>query len=589
MAVAPVSSAEAGSFSFFSDSLSPPEPSSSSATSASPVLADDCNFFAIDPQLMAGPAQPKTRSSAPAAVPRNNKPRVSSAASIADDEDDEDEDDDDMDDMDDLIAPYKVGGRGKNARKGTVSGGIKKFGGQAVKDSNDPDDWRPTVDEYKKMTSKEKRQLRNKISARNFRVRRKEYITTLEGEVSDRDRMIDLIREELGATKLENESLRREVDALKKAMLEGRVAPNLPPPGPLDAVKAATDAATAAPAKRTSARNKSTPLARANTQKDLPSSSPRTASARAFWGGASGANAFTPVHTTLVPDFSSLIGAELAEKQAIVPMIDPSGLQENMNPALNTSFFTNRLVNSIAQPPQAAGGFDHFTDLNPFTLKNLESYRMQLWGKMAREMSTPSALNAANNFDNFGNNSLPQGLAANAKPLFLDAAHNRRFAASPPPSLAEILSGKSGNSSPKLLASKPASQPDPAMLAAVASETLLKRMTGAFWDAFSGPSPASSSKKADWDADKVRRVLEGKAVVRVVDVDDEKPALAASVKKEQSVVDPAAALEESMRALSLQRQQEPKKDASGDNDTALAGVFAGLRLGARRNTPPTRS
>jgi hypothetical protein len=35
------------------------------------------------------------------------------------------------------------------------------------------DDWRPTMEEYQKMSSKEKRQLRNKISARNFRVRRK--------------------------------------------------------------------------------------------------------------------------------------------------------------------------------------------------------------------------------------------------------------------------------------------------------------------------------------------------------------------------------------------------------------------------------
>jgi len=35
------------------------------------------------------------------------------------------------------------------------------------------DDWRPTLEEYQRMSSKEKRQLRNKISARNFRVRRK--------------------------------------------------------------------------------------------------------------------------------------------------------------------------------------------------------------------------------------------------------------------------------------------------------------------------------------------------------------------------------------------------------------------------------
>ena len=78
----------------------------------------------------------------------------------------------------------KVGGRGKSNRKGTVqSGGVVKRAGSEKKEnkpanmlsttSADPDDWRPTPEEYKKMSSKEKRQLRNKISARNFRVRRK--------------------------------------------------------------------------------------------------------------------------------------------------------------------------------------------------------------------------------------------------------------------------------------------------------------------------------------------------------------------------------------------------------------------------------
>ena len=124
------------------------------------------------------------------------------------------------------VAPVKVGGFGK-ARKGTVqSGGIVKktpnpylnkdpsttaipsskkplppskqptslnnaaavsglfltgdsaYGGsEAGGDGDDeddlPQDWRPPPEVLAKMTSKEKRQLRNKISARNFRVRRK--------------------------------------------------------------------------------------------------------------------------------------------------------------------------------------------------------------------------------------------------------------------------------------------------------------------------------------------------------------------------------------------------------------------------------
>ena len=37
----------------------------------------------------------------------------------------------------------------------------------------EPEDWCPSPEEYKKMSSRKKRQLRNKISARNFRVRQK--------------------------------------------------------------------------------------------------------------------------------------------------------------------------------------------------------------------------------------------------------------------------------------------------------------------------------------------------------------------------------------------------------------------------------
>ena len=44
-----------------------------------------------------------------------------------------------------------------------------------------PADWRPSAEMLAKMSSKEKRQLRNKISARNFRVRRKGQYIPLSG------------------------------------------------------------------------------------------------------------------------------------------------------------------------------------------------------------------------------------------------------------------------------------------------------------------------------------------------------------------------------------------------------------------------
>jgi len=133
----------------------------------------DPNFFSIDPALMNTVSSTSKAANVAAA---SKAAAARSASSVAGDDEDEellDEDDDDIEQF--LARPVKVGGRGKAAgRKGTISaGGIKKFGGQAVKDSDDPEDWRPTVEQYKKMTPKEKRQLRNKISARNFRVRRK--------------------------------------------------------------------------------------------------------------------------------------------------------------------------------------------------------------------------------------------------------------------------------------------------------------------------------------------------------------------------------------------------------------------------------
>ena len=71
---------------------------------------------------------------------------------------------------------------------GSTSGSFLTGGGSANADSEAgdaededdlPQDWRPSPEVFAKMTSKEKRQLRNKISARNFRVRRKGWSADL--------------------------------------------------------------------------------------------------------------------------------------------------------------------------------------------------------------------------------------------------------------------------------------------------------------------------------------------------------------------------------------------------------------------------
>ncbi len=120
--------------------------------------------FAIDPQLMATPATSK------------------SPSDFGDDEagkDDHpiDEDDEDEDEGPVTPPPIKVSNKG-NRKSVVLSGGVQKKVHISSVVKTDPydhtlDDWRPTPEEYQRMSSKEKRQLRNKISARNFRNRRR--------------------------------------------------------------------------------------------------------------------------------------------------------------------------------------------------------------------------------------------------------------------------------------------------------------------------------------------------------------------------------------------------------------------------------
>ena len=225
------------------------------------------------------------------------------------------------------------------------------------------------------MNSKEKRQLRNKISARNFRVRRfscfsrtsciiltftlTECISSLGANIASRDSIIFAIRSELGSSKSEkNIALCQEIAAFKKTLLLqwslfSRLAPSWPALSPPPEQKKK--------------------LAVANTQKDLPIS-PRIG-ARVFWGRASLGmgpigSGITPVHMTFVPPMGS--AGILSRKP------------ENINPALNMP--TSPSPPPILSPPPftsppvpgIGSGFDAFADMNPFTLMTLDTYRMQL-------------------------------------------------------------------------------------------------------------------------------------------------------------------------------------------------------------------
>lgn len=429
-----------------------------------------------------------------------------------------------------------------------------------------------------------------------------EYITTLESHIADRDRLIDAIREELGASKSENDELRQEIDNLKRAMLEGRISPEslaLPPPAPLDA----DGNLIPAPVARISPRSV---LNRANTRKDIAPGSPR-----GFWGGSSNplGGGVTPVHATLIPDMSfpqsalaaaqaavpratSSLSAALSGKPAsrnAVPRVEP----DNINPLLNLPMFS-----PPSSPPTTMSRLDAFMDLNPFTIKSAEDYRIHLWAQMAREAGASQAAKAtpAGTFQQYPTQQQQQAtnpLFNGLRPLGF-AGSSAMVPASPKatmPSLTSLLSGKAGSSKsghhaypspPTSPATRHATLPiqrqsqqqpqqqqptqQQAYMAALASQTLLSRMGSAFWDAFSGSS-SSGGSSGKWDADKVRRVLEGKAVVRVVDIDTP------TFSEKSGMHQDSSALEEKMKGLNI-----------GSSDRAAASckcevppVFRGLR------------
>ena len=638
----------------------------STSSSAEPVFGDP--QFAIDPMLVAAPSPsaviypngvtPSSMSgrSPSLSAKEGQSPSVSTdrSASIAKTKAEADsraesvslEDGDDSDEEGaSPVSGAKIASRGRRSASSIIqSGGVSKRVTSAVvapaDGPLDPDDWRPTPEEYKKLSSKEKRQLRNKISARNFRVRRKgmhfffssltmtpmdrlltlpyripfltEYISTLESHIADRDRLIESIREELGQSRSENNELRQEVETLKRALLDGRSSVEglgLPPPAPLDANGNAIPAvATSSPAANTRRAAASAQLNKPNTRKDVSATPGSPRSSRAFWGGATPHGGVTPVHATLVPDYNFPLSENTLPSAAYVPPLLGLGMnnsssissilsgkksiglgsgsafyreQENLNPLLNQ--LGNNPPKSL-QSNDGNGGkknglsrLDGFMDVNPFTIKSVEDSRMHLWAQLAREAGARQQQQQQPVVGQF--HQLPATSAATPvsnnlldglRPAWHVASHSNNGGdkdkdKSPKSTLAALLSGKSASSSgntmsPLGLVTRPTSprggatslqdatagsgirksslsqQPtqQQAFAATLAGSSLLSRLGNAFWDAFSGTthphsalSSVSSSNgsgltnnaKSSWDADKVRKVLEGKAVVRVVDVD----------------------------------------------------------------------
>jgi len=198
-------------------------------------------------------------------------------------------------------------------------------------------------------------------------------------------------------------------------------------------------------------------------------------------------------------------------------------------------------------------------------MKMFDAYRMQLWSRIVQYQPLQSQQQPP---------APVTGLTAGLRPHYFVPPR------APSSSISSVLSGKhtstypSPPSSPKLgpapfASPKELPTPQQALLATMASQTLLQRLGSAFWQAFTADA-ASTETTLDacvptWDADKIRRVLEGKAVVRVVDVEPEEKVRAASVSTQtlpgeektresstERCVTPV--LEDSMRALSLGRE-----------------------------------
>ena len=182
---------------------------------------------------------------------------------------------------------------------------------------------------------------------------------------------------------------------------------------------------------------------------------------------------------------------------------------------------------------------------------------MRLWSRLAQIQSTQSQQQPP-----FANDSITGHRPHQVTPSRI-----------PPSSfISALLSGKhtpayptSGSTLVPLLSSEEIFTPQQALLATMVSQTLLQQFSSAFWQAFTGNSSSETNSHAPtWDTDKIRRVLEGKAVIKIIDLEPEEkagatpigasiPALSNGLEARECTKDSALAtvLEDGMRALSL--------------------------------------
>lgn len=167
--------------------------------------------------------------------------------------------------------------------------------------------------------------------------------------------------------------------------------------------------------------------------------------------------------------------------------------------------------------------FSEWSEANPFSLRSMDSYRMQLWSRLAREATAEK-----------------DKLAPEMRPKFYVEAKS--------PST-------SSTSSSTATAEASLSPANADILAQVATQHITSKLASSFWSAFSTPG-ASSSKL---DTDKLTAVVTGTARLKVVAAGRDLEAIS---EKSSSALD----------------AQDRDKKRNLDDAEALAAAMGGLKL-----------
>lgn len=401
------------------------------------------------------PPNAATATATAGAGPSRSRPRQTSVFSS----------NDDLDSKLDRLAPRDSifsAGKGKGGKKG---GGLSSVVRGDDENLDEDDSWRPSPEEYKKLSSKEKRQLRNKLSARAFRTRRKDYIGTLEGHIKDRDDVIDEMRSELMHSRTENQDLRRELEALKSSTMKILH----PESASTTSQSPALFTGLALPTHSPITRATPTPTPTFNPNKDMPMSSASTQASRGFWGagnGASGGGGSTICHHTFTP-----------------PPVFPRA-SANINPLLNSSS-SSTPQSSFSQEKDLSQPFSDWSADNTFNLRSMDAYRMQMWSRLTREAQAEK-------------DQVPFEL----RPKFYADPSSSSSSASASSSSASATSSTSAGASEATAAAA-------AAVAATAASHITSKLASSFWSAFSGPS-------SSLDTDKLAAVVTGTAKLAVV-------------------------------------------------------------------------